>query len=102
MTKTTTKPYKAWVQLQRHYASMGKAVFGFIYGFIALFGIASGDWKTTLALGLAFYLVCYLAGRWYCLHGWFEAEIEVNNKFNPFVKEMRESISGAEVSKFKQ
>ena len=83
---------KVKFNLQRHYVSQGKAVIGFAFGFIALFGISSQNVSQTLLLGVLFYIACYFLGRYWCKHHWFSAEMEVNNRFNPFVKEMRRSI----------
>lgn len=83
---------KVKLQLQRNYVSQGKAMFGFIYGLIALFGISSRDVKTTLILGVIYSFFCYFAGRYLYKHRWVEADIEAGNRYNPFVKEMRANM----------
>jgi len=83
---------KVHIQLQRNYVSQGKAVFGFVYGLIALFGIASQNWKLTLFMGVSYYIISYFLGRYLYHHQWVEADVEAANRYNPFVKEMRSKI----------
>ena len=83
---------KVHLQMQKNYASQGKAVFGSIYGAIALFGIASQNVKWTLIFWVFYSIFCYFIGRFLYKHRWVEADIEAGNRFNPFVTEMRASL----------
>jgi len=83
---------KVHLQLQRNYFSQGRAFIGIFYGLIALFGIASQNWKLTLLLGVCYYAISYFIGRYLYSHRWVEADVEANNRYNPFVKEMRSKI----------
>jgi len=80
------------IQLQRNYVSQGRAFLGLFYGLIALFGIASGDWKKTLILGCAYYFISYFLGRYLYKKRWVEADAEAGNRYNPFMKEIREHV----------
>ena len=84
--------FKFKVNLHKSYVGDGKAVIGFLWGFIALFGIASQNVKVTLILGVVFHILCYFFGRYWYNHGWKSAEQEVNNRINPFVREMRSHV----------
>lgn len=83
---------KVKLQLQRNFFSQGRAFLGIFYGLIALFGIASQNWKLTLLMGIIYYGISYFLGRYLYHHRWVEADIEANNRYNPFVKEMRSKI----------
>ena len=47
---------------------------------------------TLLIAGFSFFVVCFILGRVLFLKRFTEAEFEVGNVFNPFVKEMRDYI----------
>jgi len=83
---------KIKLQLQRNYITQGKAVFGFIWEFILLFGIASGNVRVTLYLGIGYYFLAYFFGRYLYKHEWVDADAEAANRYNPFVKQMRKKI----------
>lgn len=60
-----------------------------IIGIGAIFSKVSVWWIIGIA---AFYgLVCYILGWWWLNKGFFDAENEVQNKYNPFVREMRKA-----------
>jgi len=66
---------------------------------IAFFGLASANIKLTLVIGIAYAVFSYILG-W----GWYntkfrETEIEVQNQFNLFVKEMRDSNSVSRIKR---
>lgn len=90
--RTYKKSFKFKVNLHKSYFGDGKAVIGFLWGFIALFGIASRDVKTTLILAIVYNILAYIVGRYWYNHGWKAAEVEVNNYINPFVREMRRHV----------
>ena len=83
---------KIWVQMQKNYFAYGKSIFGFIYGLIALFGIASQKWKLTLLIGIVYYIFAYFFGKFLYNHKWVDADNEAGNIFNPFVRQMRSKI----------
>ena len=80
---------KVHLQLQRNYISQGKAMFGFVWELILIFGIASGNAKATLTLGISYYIFSYFMGRYLYHHQWVSADMEAGNRFNPFCKEVR-------------
>ena len=84
--------FKFKINLHKSYFGDGKAIIGFLWGLIALFGIASRDVKTNLILGIVYNVVAYFIGRHWYNHGWKAAEVEVNNRINPFVNELRKHV----------
>lgn len=83
---------KVHLQLQRNYVNYGKANFGFLWEFILLIGIVSNNAKAALYIGIIFYFICYFVGRYLYKHRWLEADIEAGNRYNPFIREMRDKI----------
>ena len=56
---------------------------------IAFFGLASRDVKATLIIALVYAVICFILGHYYVKNGWLEAQTEVTNLRNKFVKDMR-------------
>lgn len=75
--------------IQKFYFEKGYSLSHYFFKAAAVVGIAAGDAKSTLIMALAYGAFCYLLGRWAYNSGFSQAEIEVNNKIDPFVKEMR-------------
>lgn len=73
---------KAWFE-------KGYGLTNYIKYIIALFGLSSLNVKATLIMGLVYGLSCFLIGWVWYHYKFIEAEHEVNNRVNPFVKEMR-------------
>lgn len=61
------------------------------YG-IALFGISSLNVKSTLIIGFLYGIFCFIFGWLWFYLGIIQAEIEVGNKFNLFVSEVRKKL----------
>ena len=75
--------------LWKAYFEKGYALTSYVKYVIALFGLASQDLKITLIAGVIYGFVCFFLGWiWFHYHI-VDAEIEVQNQFNLFVKQMR-------------
>ena len=88
--KTFEKKYK--ILIHKAYFDKGWAFSSYIKYLIALFGLSSLDVKSTIYLGLGYAIFCYILGYLMYKYQFVEAEAEINNRFNLFVKEMRRSI----------
>ena len=75
--------------LQKAYFDKGMGLTYYIKYVIALFGLTSQDVKTTLIIAFFYCIFGYFLGRWWYLSGFVKSEIEVQNRFNIFVEEMR-------------
>lgn len=75
--------------LIKAYFEKGYGLTHYIKYVIALFGLASQDLKSTMWMAVVYALSCFALGYWAYKSGFAEAEIEVSNRFNAFVKEMR-------------
>jgi len=78
--------------LWRRYLDLGISITAPIKWGIAYFGMASLDVKLTMIMGITYFLSCFLIGRFWFKHRFVEADHEVTNNFNRFVKEMRKSV----------
>lgn len=59
--------------------------------FVFMFGVSSNNLKWTMIFGLIWAISCFIIGMFWYKHGWKEADAEVANRYNKFVKEMRKS-----------
>lgn len=78
--------------LHKAYFEKGYSLTSYVKYLIALFGLSSLNVRLTMILGLIYALSCYLIGFVWYYFGFIEAEIEVSNRFNLFVKEVRRKI----------
>lgn len=75
--------------LIKAYFDKGLGLTNYVKLAIGYFGIASLNVKATLIIAAIYFVFCFGIGWfWYKLK-FIEAEIEVGNRFNLFVKEMR-------------
>ncbi|MHA1353749.1 MAG: hypothetical protein ACTSR1_01055 [Candidatus Heimdallarchaeota archaeon] len=74
------------------YFDRGWGLTSYLKYMIALFGISSLDVKKTLILGIFYGIGCYLLGRAWYKYRIQDIETEINNRFNPFVGELREKF----------
>lgn len=76
--------------LGKRYFETGYGLTNYVKYVIALFGLSSLDIGKTMALGLVYAVACFVIGYyWYKKH-FIEADNEVSNRFNLFMREMRE------------
>lgn len=62
---------------------------------IGLFGIAEitifKSYKYIVMIGIVYAIICFVLGWTWLRFGFYETETEINNMFNPFIKEMRDN-----------
>jgi len=75
--------------LLKAYFEKGYALTNYVKYIIALFGLSSLNVSATLIMGFAYGVACFIIGWLWFKYNFYEAENEVGNRFNPFVKEMR-------------
>ena len=94
MESTLIKKKKAHLKgfkflLLKAYFDKGWGLTSYLKYIIALFGISSLDVKATLIAAFIYGIACYFIGRaWYHFR-FVDTEHEIDNIFNPFVREMR-------------
>ena len=82
--------------LWKRYFETGYSITNFFKYFIFIFGFydgfKAGNLKLTFILAFFYIIFCFFLGHYWLKYGYFEAEQEVSNRFNPFVKEVRGKI----------
>ena len=92
--------YKYKLCLVKAWFEKGLGVTSPLKYLLAFISLGSRDLQFTGALGLFYVIFCFVFGYFWYKFKFIEAEIEVQNKYNLFVKEMRE-LSGAKRFKYK-
>lgn len=80
------------ILLHRQYFEKGYYLSRYLVIMIGLFGVSSSDVSKTLWLGILYALFCYIFGWWFCNKGWLDAENDIANQFNPFVKNVNQKL----------
>ena len=76
--------------LWKRYFDTGLSVTGYVKYLIAFFGVASSDVRMTLVLGIIYGMLCFVIGYAWYRYDFVEANNEIDNRFNRFVREMRQ------------
>ena len=87
--------FKFKLLLWKRYFDQGFGIFNYFKYLVVLVGFEralSHDLSSTIWILLAYALACFIAGWAYIHYGFWETEIELSNRFNPFVTEMRDAI----------
>ena len=74
----------------KRYFDTGYGLTNYIKYAIALFGISSLNVAKTLMLGMAYAILCFVAGYLWYRYQFVEADNEISNRFNLFMREMRD------------
>lgn len=78
--------------LLKRYFDTGYGLTSPIKYLILLFGVTTQDVATTLVTVTIYGLLCFILGYVWFKTNFIRAEVEVGNRFNYFVQEMRETI----------
>ena len=78
--------------LWRRYFETGYALTAYIKYLIALFGISSLNVSKTITIAFIYAIICFFIGFFWYKWKFAELDNEISNRFNLFVKEMREKI----------
>ena len=84
------KDYKYKILIQKRYFDEGYGITSYFKLIIALFGLSSLNVIATMIMAFAYGIGCYILGRAYIKYGWATTNIEITNKLDLFVQEMRE------------
>jgi len=67
----------------------------YLIGLFALYEVVNvKGLRTTIILGSIWALSSFLIGWWWYRKDWNSVEIEIQNRINPFVREMRDKLNG--------
>jgi len=82
------------IALWKAYFEKGYSFLSYPKWVLAIFGVGqvvNKNYWSIVLYAFIFAFGCLLVGKWCYWSGFTSAELEVNNKINPFVKEMRNS-----------
>ena len=77
--------------LWKAYFDNGYSLTSYFKWAIGMYGLSSLNPKMTLILFTIYGLTCFLVGWVWMKFGFYEAQNEVTNRFNPLAKEIRSS-----------
>jgi len=87
--------------LWKHYLDKGMALtdkIKYAFGLFAVYEIVKLDnLKITIMLLIIWAIFSFILGWWWYRNDWNKAEIEVTNRINPFVTEVREALKNGKV-----
>ena len=76
--------------LYKRYFDVGYGITSYVKYFIAFFGLSSLNVGKTLLLGLLYAVLCSVVGYFWFRGDFAEVDQEIGNRFNLFVREMRD------------
>jgi len=81
------KCYK--ILLWKAYFDKGIGITNYIKYFILFFGVSSLNLRATMIIATVYFVFCIVLGKLWYKYKLVNTEIEIQNKVNPFVTEMR-------------
>ncbi len=78
--------------LHKRYFDQGFGVLNYVKYPLALLGFAIPNIKYIILVAIFYAVVCYIVGWWWLNRGMLDAENEISNRFNPFVRDVREKF----------
>ena len=76
----------------KRYFDTGLSITGYLKYGIALFGISSLDVGKTIAIAVIYVPFCFVIGYLWFRWNFAELDNEISNRFNYFMREMREAV----------
>lgn len=96
MRKIKTETKLLTFALHKYYFDRGYGISGIIKYFVGLIGLAGSiiqkDVSLILIIGFSYALFCYLLGMFWVKYRIADAEAEIGNRINPFMREMRRNV----------
>lgn len=90
--KSTKMSFKYQFLLHKAFFDKGWALTNYFKYVIAFFGLASTNLKATMWIAVFYAIACYFIGIAWFKYGFVDLENEVQNNFNPFVKDVRKEL----------
>jgi hypothetical protein len=92
MGKLFARGYKYFILYHKKLFDIGFGLSSYLKWFVVYFGVASRDVKSTLILGFIFGIFCYALGYSWVKYKFVMIDNEISNSFNPFVKDVKQSL----------
>lgn len=90
-------PLVSRVLFLKRYFDTGYGILSLAKWLLAGVGLASRDVGFTIAFGVAYALLCVVVGYVWHRYGFMKAEVELGNRFNTFVEEMRKAVDSKDI-----
>lgn len=74
------------------YFEKGYGLSHYIFKLIAVFGLTSQQLEATIWALIIYTILCFVVGFCFYHFGFVNAELEVRNRYDPFVKQMRADV----------
>ena len=84
--------FKFKILLVKKYFDIGYGLTNYFFKALAVFGLSTNMAKETIIVLTLYTLSLYFIGRFYVKYKFLDVENEVNNKFNPYVRQMRKKF----------
>lgn len=83
--------------LHKRYFDVGFATLNYAKYLLMVLGINFPSIKFLILLGFGYGFLCYFLGWWWLNYGMLDAETEISNRYNLFVRQMRHKIKKRKV-----
>lgn len=90
---------KYFILRQKYYFDNGFGLTSYFKYVIAFFGLASNNVEQTMILAGLFAVLCYILGFYWVKYHFLEAQNDIANQYNPFVRQTLKGLS--KTKKFK-
>jgi hypothetical protein len=80
------------VALHKRYFDSGFSLLNYLKYPLVLMGFVVKDIQLIIIVSILYAVSCYFLGWWWLNYGMMDAETEIGNRYNPFVKELRGHI----------
>jgi hypothetical protein len=80
------------IMMWKSYFDKGYGVTSYFKYLIGFYALASMKVTLTMIIGVIYGIVCFILGYWWYKYDWIIAEIEIGNKYNLFVQEVRKKL----------
>lgn len=80
------------ILISKAYFDKGYGLTNYFFKLVAVFGLTTGFAKATFIVLFFYTGLCYVLGRFWFNTGLLDTENEIQNRFNPFQKEVRKAL----------
>ena len=81
------------LMLKKKYFDKGYGLTHYLFKLIAVFGLTSSKLQETFIALIIYTLLCFVLGYFWLKYNLYNAELEVDNQFNPFQQELRKKLN---------
>lgn len=87
--------WKVRLMFHKNYMDCGINMTKYFMYLLVLFGWVTNNKEATIYASIAYIIFSYILGWAYFRFGWMKAQMEVSNRVNPFVEEVRKDLNNS-------